>query len=108
MESLIVLMLLIGIPTIIYYRFQNNAKSIVDTFDALFIIVDNYGDSNDKDAYNELLSRYREKDGTLYKVNSNVLYRLRRDVKFFIAQRFANKEQAMKMYESSIRNIIER
>jgi hypothetical protein len=108
MESLIVLIVLAGLPIFFYYRFQNNAKSVVNIFDALFIIVDKYGNSNDKEAYDELLSRYRKKDGTLSKVNSNVLYQLRRDAKFFIAQHFANKEHAMKMYEASIRSIIER
>ncbi|MBB5022792.1 hypothetical protein [Desulfurispira natronophila] len=108
MDGWIVLIVLAGLPILAYYRFQNNAKAIVCIFDALFIIVDKYGDSNDKEAYEALLDRYRNKDGKLTKVNSTVLYQLRRDARFFIAQHFANKESAMKMYEASIRSIIER
>jgi len=108
MEVLIVFMVLVGLLIFVYYYFQNNAKAIVSIFDALFIMVDKYGDSNDKESYNALLSRYRNKDGKLSKVSSTVLYQLRRDAKFFIAQHFANKENAMRMYEDSIRSIIER
>ncbi|MHC4444897.1 MAG: hypothetical protein ACYTF1_09935 [Planctomycetota bacterium] len=112
MDDWIALIVLVALAAFIYFyfsfSFRSNAKQMVSIFDALFIIVDKCGDSSDKDAYNVLVGRYRDKDGKLIQVNATTLYQLRRDAKFFIAEHFADKEFAMKMYKTSILDIIEK
>jgi hypothetical protein len=102
------LAVLIAFLAFFYYRYKRLPRLMVGVFDALFILVDKYGNSNDREAYNGLLSKYRDENGRFFKTNSTALYLLRRDAKLFIAQHFSDRENAMAMYKGSIRDIIEK
>ena len=91
-----------------YYRYRSKAKQMVRVFDALFELIDKYGDSNDKEAYSELLNKYRHGNGRFFKANTATLQMLRRDAKLFISEHFAHREDAMATYRVSIGNIIEK